>query len=185
MGRHDFCLSRSHYTDTDPTSRETWLLSQPITFYWYRPNQWEDMTSVSADHIILIQTQPVGRHDFCLSRSHFTDTDPTSREWGDMTSVSADHIILIQTQPVGRHDFCLSRSHYTDTDPTSGETWLLSQPITLYWYRPNQWGDMTSVSADHIILIQTQPVGRGIKPMTSWPLYSLRERKRERERDKE
>ena len=22
MGDHDFCLSRSHYTDTDPTSRE-------------------------------------------------------------------------------------------------------------------------------------------------------------------
>ena len=22
LGDHDFCLSRSHYTDTDPTSRE-------------------------------------------------------------------------------------------------------------------------------------------------------------------
>ena len=92
---HDFCLSQSHYTNTDPTSRKR------------------------------------GDHDFCLSRSHYTDTDPTSRkraathETETMTSVSAGHIILTPTQPVG-----------------SGES-------------------MTSVSAGHIIQTPTQPVGSG------------------------
>ena len=28
LGDHDFCLSRSHYTDTDPTSRERALMSE-------------------------------------------------------------------------------------------------------------------------------------------------------------
>ena len=93
-----------------------------------------------------------GDHDFCLSRSHYTDTDRTSREL-TMTSVSTGHIILRER---GDHDFCL-RSHYTDTDPTSSHIILTpTEPV-------GSWETMTSVSAGHIILTPTQPVGSG------WP----------------
>ena len=50
-----------------------------------------------------------GGHDFCISRSHSTDTDPSSGERAAthgqsgeaMTSASVGHILLTSTQAVG------------------------------------------------------------------------------------
>ena len=37
---------------------------------------------LTSDNLTCCHTQDrAGRHDFCLSRSHYTDTNPTSREW--------------------------------------------------------------------------------------------------------
>ena len=52
----------------------------------------------------------LGDHDFCLSRSHYTDT---YKQTGSHNKVEG-------TSELGDHDFCLSRSHYTDTDKQTG-----------------------------------------------------------------
>ena len=176
---HDFFPSRSHYTDTEREPEEiSWLLSQPVTLYWHREGTRGDiMTSFPAGHIILTQRGNQRRyHDFFPSRSHYTDTErepeeiswllsqPVTLYWhregtrGDiMTSFPAGHIILTQRGNQRRyHDFFPSRSHYTDTEREPEEiSWLLSQPVTLYWHREGTRGDiMTSFPAGHIILTQ-------------------------------
>ena len=76
---------------------------------------WETMTSVSAGHIILTPTQPVGsgrplresnpgppqQESRALPLSYRAPLPHILQSWETMTSVSAGHIILTPTQPVG------------------------------------------------------------------------------------
>ena len=46
-----------------------------------------------------------GDHDFCLSRSHYTDTDPSSREWGGHSG-DKTHDLLTRSCALYRLSYC-------------------------------------------------------------------------------
>ena len=65
-----------------------------------------------------------GDHDFCLSRSHYTDTDPTSRErapeWGSNPRHPDQMLRALSTQ-LSRH------SKYSKACQLSCKKWLLNR----------------------------------------------------------
>ena len=89
----------------------------------------------------------LGDHDFCLSRSHYTDTDPTCREWAATAGIEPG----TSSPGVARSTAELPRP------PTISQTGSKTERLTIR----QSWETMTSVSAGHVIMTPIQPVGSG------------------------